>query len=215
MKKYFYEETGMYIDWDQLKKLPPIDTFVDVGVGPNGSPELYKLFKDSKLILIDPLSESEDYIKKELSQRDLSYYKVAVGDSKSKLKINVEQELGRSTLLNVTDINFEGDNIDQREIDVMELDHLIEQENNLGKIGIKIDTEGYELKVIKGATKTLKSTSFVLAETRHNHETFEGMYKLHEFVDIMHQNNFLLSMIVTAKPFIADLVFQPKSDLIK
>ena len=58
------------------------------------------------------------------------------------MKINVEQELGRSTLLNVTDINFEGDNIDQREIDVMELDHLIEQENNLGKIGIKIDTEG-------------------------------------------------------------------------
>ena len=40
------------------------------------------------------------------------------------------------------------------------------------------------------------------------------MYKLHEFVDIMHQNNFLLSMIVTAKPLIADLVFQPKSDLI-
>ena len=30
----------------------------------------------------------------------------------------------------------------------------------------------------------------------------------------MHQNNFLLSMIVTAKPFIADLVFQPKSILL-
>ena len=68
MKKYFYEETGTYIDWDQLKKLL-IDTFVDVGVGPNGSPELYKLFEDSKLILIDPLSESEDYINKELSHR--------------------------------------------------------------------------------------------------------------------------------------------------
>ena len=62
------------------------------------------------------------------------------------MKINVEQELGRSTLLNVTDINFEGDNIDQREIDVMELDHLIEQENNLGKIGIKIDTGDMSLK---------------------------------------------------------------------
>ena len=42
MKKYFYEETDMYIDWGQLKKLHPIDTFLDVGVGPNGYPELYK-----------------------------------------------------------------------------------------------------------------------------------------------------------------------------
>tara|TARA_X000000368_G_scaffold286497_1_gene227590 strand:- start:2342 stop:2608 length:267 start_codon:yes stop_codon:yes gene_type:complete len=81
---------------------------------------------------------------------------------------------------------------------------------NLGKIGIKIDTEGYELNVIKGAKETLKNTEFVLAEVRHNHESFKGVYKLHEFVSEMHDNDFILSMIVTAKPFIADLCFQPK-----
>tara|TARA_B100001173_G_scaffold308123_1_gene317818 strand:- start:3622 stop:3834 length:213 start_codon:yes stop_codon:yes gene_type:complete len=66
------------------------------------------------------------------------------------------------------------------------------------------------LNVINGAKETLKNTEFVLAEVRHNHESFKGVYKLHEFVSEMHDNDFILSMIVTAKPFIADLCFQPK-----
>jgi hypothetical protein len=93
------------------------------------------------------------------------------------------------------------------------LDNIIASETNLGRLGIKIDTEGYELNIILGATETLKSTEFVLAEVRHNHESFEGVYKLHEFVSAMHDNDFILSMIITAKPFIADLCFQKRSSL--
>ena len=33
MIKKFYEETGMYIDWQQLNRLPKIDTLIDIGVG--------------------------------------------------------------------------------------------------------------------------------------------------------------------------------------
>ena len=42
MTKYFYEETGMFIDWNQMDRLPEIDTLIDIGVGPNGTPDLYK-----------------------------------------------------------------------------------------------------------------------------------------------------------------------------
>ena len=31
MTRYFYKETGMYIDWAQLESLPEIDTFIDGG----------------------------------------------------------------------------------------------------------------------------------------------------------------------------------------
>ena len=47
MKKvtnYLYEKTGMYIDWDQLNQLPEIDSFIDIGVGRNGTPNFYKRF---------------------------------------------------------------------------------------------------------------------------------------------------------------------------
>ena len=64
-----------------------------------------------------------------------------------------------------------------------------------------------------GANNTLKSTKFVMAEVRHNHESFLGCYQLHEFMEIMRQHNFQLTRILTAKPLIADLVFQPIADI--
>jgi hypothetical protein len=141
------------------------------------------------------------------------YHKCGVGESSGEVVINVEQEIGRSSILQVTDINYEGEPQDRRKIQIKTLDSITASENNLGKMGIKIDTEGYELNIIKGASETLKSTEFVLAEVRHNHESFEGVYQLHEFINEMHKNDFILSMIITAKPFIADLCFRPKRNL--
>jgi len=97
----------------------------------------------------------------------------------------------------------------------MKLDTILKDLKDLGRIGIKVDVEGFELAVIKGAGNTLKNAKFVLAEVRHNYESFKGVYKLHEFVNEMQKNNFILTMIITAKPFIADLCFQPIEDLNK
>jgi len=43
-KKLFYKETGMYVDWAQIKKLPKVDTLIDIVVGTNGTPEMYSHF---------------------------------------------------------------------------------------------------------------------------------------------------------------------------
>lgn len=59
----------MYIDPDQLKKLPKVDTLIDIGVGPEGTPELYALFNSSYLILIDPAIEAEKVAKKNSKDR--------------------------------------------------------------------------------------------------------------------------------------------------
>lgn len=212
MTRYFYKETGMYIDWDQIKNLPNIDTFIDVGVGPDGTPDLYEKFSNKKLLLIDPLDEAEEFYNNKMKDADAIFFKTALGEKAESLKINVEENIGRSTMLDVSDINFEGDPIDKRTIQVDTLDNIL-SENDYGKLGIKIDTEGFELNVIKGAKNTLTKTKFVIAEVRHNHESFKGVYKLHEFIAEMHNNGFVLSMILSAKPFIADLCFQPIVDL--
>lgn len=212
MKKYFYEETGMYIDWKQLNRLPEIDTLIDIGVGADGTPDLYERFNDKALVLIDPLEEAEIFFNKHMSDHNALFFKTALGDKTDNVTINVEDEIGRSTILNVTDINFENDPVDRRVISIKKLDDVVDN-LKLGNIGIKIDTEGYELKIIRGANKTLKNTKFVIAEVRHNHESFDGVYKLHEFVREMQENGFLLSMILTAKPFIADLCFERSNEL--
>ena len=75
MTRYFYKETGMYIDWDQIENLPNIDTFIDVGVGPDGTPDLYKKFSNKKLLLIDPLDEAEEFYKNEMKDADAIFLK--------------------------------------------------------------------------------------------------------------------------------------------
>ena len=213
MKKYFYEKTGMYVDWPQIEKLPEIDTLIDIGVGDEGTPELYNRFPKAKLILIDPIDEAEQYARKNLNKRNYIFYKYAVGDKREAKVLNIEKEIGRSTILDVTSLNNEGEPINKQKVQVETLDCICSENKNYGRIGIKIDTEGYELNVIKGAKNILLSTNFVIAEVRHNHKSFKGQYEMYEFINLMYINGFILTMILTAKPLIADLCFEKISEL--
>ena len=77
-KKIFYKTTGLFVDWDQLNKLPDIDTFIDIGFGPTGTPDLLKKFdkKNIELILIDPLKESESFARQSLKKERFTFYRL-------------------------------------------------------------------------------------------------------------------------------------------
>ena len=62
MVEKFYTKTGMYIDWQQIESLPEIVTLIDIGVGVYGTHDLYKVFKNANLILIDPIDEAKELI---------------------------------------------------------------------------------------------------------------------------------------------------------
>jgi FkbM family methyltransferase len=198
----------MYVDWQQISQLPNINNFIDIGVG-DGTPYLWKKFKDKRIICIDPLDHSEKVATKMLKGKNYSFHKFAVGAKKMEKKLNIERNIGRSTLLKVTKKNFEGKPVHQIKVIIRTLDSIIKEIKTIGSYGIKIDVEGYELEVLKGASKTLLKTKFVIVEARHNHITFEKQYKLRDLMNIMTSNKFTLTHIFTAKPFIADLCFQP------
>ena len=208
----------MYIDWAQLEDLPEIDTLVDVGVGTEGTPELYERFTKARIILIDPLVESSVVLNSKLHHRKAIFVRAAAGKTEGQQIINIEDNLARSTFLSVTPINFEGNPVEQRPVKIRTLDEIIEEVQNshfgsCGNLGIKIDTEGFELDVVMGAIKTLQSAKFVIAEVRHNHTTFKNGYKMQEFNKEMSRQGYVLTKIITAKPFIADLCYQPLADL--
>ena len=211
MIKKFYEETGMYIAWQQLDRLPEIDTLIDIGVGVHGTEDLYNRFKNAKLILIDPIDEAKEYAHKLSKKREVNFFQNALGRKDGiEKEMKLQKDKGFSSFLEISEINMKDDYVEKRKLIIKKLDTIIDKKEELGKIGIKIDTEGFELDVILGATETLKHSKFVIAEVRHNHESLKEVYKLQEFMDLMSKNNFSLSMILTAKPFIADLCFQPK-----
>jgi len=59
----------------------------------------------------------------------------------------------------------------------------------------------------------LKKKNFVIAEFRNNNKSYEQKYLMHEFITEMHENGFILLIILTAKPLIADLYFEKKNNL--
>ena len=214
MIERFYTKTGMYVDWSQLESLPEIDTLIDIGVGPNGTEDLYRVFKNANLILIDPIDEAKEYANKLSKERKVVFIQSALGkDDDIEKNMKLQRKRGLTSFLEISPINEEDDYTEIKKIKISKLDTLLKDKNKLGRIGIKIDTEGYELNVVLGAIETLKYTKFVIAEVRHNHESLKGVYKLHQFMKEMNENNFTLSKILTAKPFIADLCFQSNDEL--
>ena len=214
MIEKFYTKTGMYIDWQQIESLPKIDTLIDIGVGPNGTEDLYRVFKNANLILIDPIDEAKEYANKLSKDRKVVFIQSALGkEDNIEKNMKLQRERGFTSFLEISPINMESDYTEIKKLKISKLDTLLKDKNKLGSIGIKIDTEGYELDVVLGATETLKFTKFVIAEVRHNHESLIGVYKLHEFMNVMNKNNFTLSKILTSKPLIADLCFQSNDDL--
>ena len=214
MVEKFYKKTGMYIDWQQIESLPEIDTFIDIGVGPNGTEDLYRVFKNANLILIDPIDEAKEYASKLSKYRKVFFIQSALGkDDDIEKTMKLQKERGYTSFLEISPMNMKDDHTEIKKLKISKLDTLLKDKNKLGRIGIKVDVEGYELDVVLGAIETLKFTKFVIAEVRHNHESLKGVYKLHEFMKVMNENNFTLSKILTAKPFIADLCFQSNDEL--
>ena len=210
MQKKFYEETGMYVDWKQLSKLPEIDTLIDIGIGAYGTEDIYNRFPKAKLILIDPLEESKAYAKKLAKKRDVTFFCNALGRQDGVEKeLKVQRDSGKTSFLEISEINMKDDYTEIKKIKIDKLDTILKDQKELGKVGIKIDVEGYELDVVLGAEQTLKHAKFVIAEVRHNHESLKNVYKLREFMNLMTKNKFVLTIILTAKPFIADLCFEP------
>ena len=81
--------------------------------------------------------------------------------------------------------------------------------NVKGPYIIKIDTEGHELSVIKGAAKTLQQTTMVIAEVSVA-KRFNESYQFSEFISEMASHGFELLDILTfssTPPKFLDAVF--------
>ena len=95
---------------------------------------------------------------KNLSKHDhINLYNHAIGDSNGFIQLTEE-----SATQNTRVKDEKGDTA------IYKLDEL-----NLKDVDmIKIDVEGYEMKVLKGATKTLENVKFIMVELNHNTEKY-------------------------------------------
>ena len=176
---------------ERIRKLGKPKTIIDVGVA-DGTFPLYDAFPDKNIVLIEPMAQknrkSLTYIKRQYS--NVFLIDKAAGEVPEETTIYCESNsYGKTSLLKRTDLTKEIAGTEKVTVRVDRLDRMIPDLQLPGPFGIKIDTEGYELKVMKGAEGLFNSIEFVIAEVSIA-KRFEDSYSFEEMIQYMHQNGF-------------------------
>jgi FkbM family methyltransferase len=151
-------------------------TVIDVGVG-RGTPNLYDAFPEAHLVLVEPLREFEEDLRRICRRRGGEYVLAAAGAAPGRAELYVDHRmlLASSLLVDERRPAREQEALERREVTVTTLDQLREERGWRGPFGLKLDAEGYEHRVIEGAEAVLRETQFVISEVSVARPVAEGM----------------------------------------
>lgn len=172
-------------------------SIVDVG-GANGTtPKIFsKHFPSSKIWIFEPIKENCDKIEelKKTFPKFIIIHKAA-GNYIGKAVINIAERLTSSSVLDLNpeiNNNFFSEALKKKgieEIEITMLDNIIPTNESIGVL--KIDVQGFELEVLKGAVNTLYRTSIIVLEMN-NHNGYKNSPKYFELDEYLRSQNFIL-----------------------
>ena len=190
-----------------------VSTIVDVGVD-HGTKELYGAFENCFFVLVDPRRNAPSLLRYKPAR--YTYVNKALGAENGRLLLR-EQEEGKTSLLERTKLTA-SPILAEYDVEVTTLDTLLELIKFEGPIGIKLDTEGYEIEIMKGLEKFNNITRFVICEASIR-ERFIGSYQFSELIEFMLKRDFLFFNFLNPtnrRPMYYDVIFLPRtSDLFK
>ena len=192
------------------RKINEFATFFDVGAHKGESITLFtNNFKIKSMYSFEAspvnfqiLANKINSSKKKFKNIKLIIENYAIGSDIKKVKLKQLSESSSSTIrgLNENSDYFKNKKIllqDSSKIDFfteIEIDQITlsdySKKNNIDNIDfIKIDTEGYELEVLKGAKDILPNTKMILFE-HHYDDMIEKKYSFSDISDFLRSNNF-------------------------
>jgi FkbM family methyltransferase len=155
-------------------------TVLDVGVA-GGTPDLYRSFPDSFLVLVEPLEQFQGAIKSILAERRGLHVAAAAGSSSGVVAFNVhDHHLDGSSLLEETT----GAVLDGHKITVplVRIDDVVREHHLEPPFFVKVDVQGGELAVLEGSIQTLVAAEAVALEV----SMFGFLKGGPQFYDVVH-----------------------------
>jgi len=114
--------------------------------------------------------------------------------------MNVQVDhLTKSSMLEHTRLTRLSGRVERREVPLKRLDDVVRDHALHPPFGVKIDAEGFELKVVLGSEETLGASAFLIVEVSVQ-KRFEGSCGLVDFVDEMRRRGFGVGNVLSAHP---------------
>lgn len=165
---------------------------VDIGAS-NGTwtRDCLRIYPDSRYFLVDPLSENVPHLKAlESAQPNVRSWSGALGSAPATLELNTNGDQASFfksesfPTLNIT------------RVEVRCLDTFLGTELLQPPDFIKADVQGYELEVLKGASRCLTTTQLLLLEVSYR-KMYEGLPLAHEVISAVGEWGFRIYDICT------------------
>jgi len=163
-------EEVVYKDiYEEEYKIKPGDVILDVGahIGSFTLKAAKEVGPSGRVVSFEPSSENFKLLSLNVSSNDdtnVKLFKVAIGSEPGTAKLHLGDRRGTNSLLSDAKI----DQIGIEEVPIRTLDSVAD-ELKLGKVSfLKIDVEGFELEVLRGARNILSSSHPSIAMETHD-----------------------------------------------
>ena len=146
----------------------PISTIIDIGVL-SGTPELKEAFPKTRHILFEPVSEFHKKIRENYTGLDYRLIEAAVTDEDRDVTLDVtlhvRKAVSQTGITHSSVVDDASENSEPRIVTGTRLDTFTKANALVKPYLVKIDVDGNEMKILSGATETLKDASIVMIET--------------------------------------------------
>ncbi|MEQ1403821.1 FkbM family methyltransferase [Neorhizobium sp. Rsf11] len=185
-------------------------TIIDIGVS-TGTPKLYEAFNHLPFLLVDPQRNSEQKLKYKPAK--YTFVEKGLGAERGTLTLN--ESASQSSFIERDGV-FVGDYKveSQYEVDVITFKDMIDSYKPEPPYGVKIDTEGFELEVVKGMVGAFDDIDFLICETSIR-RVYRDSYQFSELVAFLANHGLLFYNIlndVSPWPRYYDTVFLRKDN---
>ena len=168
------------------------NTIFDIGVC-MGTPGLYDTVPNAQLILVDPVEESEPFMRQICDTVNHGDFIVAAAGAREGVAGLSFPGYPSGSRMTDSVGHHKGGTV--REVPVVTLDNLAEKFGSKGPYIVKLDTEGSELEVLRGAPKVLEDTDLIVMETRLR--PIGKAPQIFEVLKFLKENGFVLYDIIT------------------
>ncbi|MBN1561074.1 FkbM family methyltransferase [candidate division KSB1 bacterium] len=172
-----------------------INSVIDVGASDGGfAAKARELFRGAKIFSFEPIPSSYKILtKKFASDKNFRAFNVALGNTVGQSEFHLHEHIGASSFLRISNLHIDAHpytkNYSKISVALEKLDNLIKIEELTPNILLKLDVQGYEIEVLKGAEELLKYIRCIYSEVCFN-KLYEEQPLFDDIIDFLRKRGF-------------------------